>query len=109
MDIFHFAGNTFLLMVDAYSNYPLVKKFGKASSTDKVIKTLSKWFDTFGYPLYARHDGGPGFCTWFKEYLTQVGIRCELSSSYNLPSNRRAERSVGQIKELMRRTKESKE
>ena len=98
VDIFHFGGNTFLLMVGAFRNYPLMKKFGNASSTDKVIKQASKWFDTFGYPLYVRHDSGGEFRTRFVEYLRQVGVRSELSSAYNSPSNGRCERSVGQVK-----------
>ena len=95
MDLFHFGGNTFLLMVDAFSNYPLVNKFGKSSSTDKVIKQASKWFDTFGYPRYIRHDGGPEFRTRFVEWLKQVEVRSEFSSAYNSQSNGRCERSVG--------------
>ena len=51
IDLFHFGGNTYLLMVDAFSNYPMVKMFGKSSGTDKVIKQVSKWFDTFGTPV----------------------------------------------------------
>ena len=44
IDLFHFGGSTYLLMIDAFSNYPLVKKFGKSSSTDKVIKQVSNGF-----------------------------------------------------------------
>ena len=96
-------------MVDAFSNYPLVKKFGRSSSTDKVIKQVSKWFDTFVYPRYIWHDRGSEMRKRFQEWLRQAGVRSELSSAYNSQINGRCERLVGQMKSNMERCKEVKE
>ena len=98
VDLFKFSGDTYLVLIDYYSHFPLIKKFGKTSSTSKVIKAMSKWFDLYGFPRYCRHDSGGEFRNKFKEYLHQVGIRSEPSSAYNAPSNGRVERAVGQLK-----------
>ena len=76
---------------------------------DKVIKQVSKCFDTFGYPCYIRHDGGPEMRKKFKEWRKQAGVRSELSSAYNSPSNGHCERLVAQMKSIIARCKESKE
>ena len=57
VDLFKFGGDTYLVMVDFFSHFPLIKKFGKSSSTAKVIKVMGKWFDLYGYPQHCRHDG----------------------------------------------------
>ena len=45
-------------MVDAFSNYPMIKNFCWSSSTNKVINQMSRWFNTFGYANYCHHNGG---------------------------------------------------
>ena len=109
VDLFKYSGDTYLVMIDYFSHFPLIKKFGKSSSTAKVIKAMGKWFDLYGYPRHCRHDGGGEFRTKFKEYLHHVGIRSELSSAYNAPSNGRVERAVGQLKQLLKRAKAARE
>ena len=109
VDLFKFGGDTYLVMIDYYSHFPLIKKFGKSSSTTKVVKALSKWFDLYGFPRYCRHDSGGEFRNKFKEYLRQMGVISEPSSAYNPASNGRVERSVGQVKQLLKRAKAARE
>ena len=109
VDLFEFGGNKYLVMIDYYSHFPLIKKFGKASSTNKVIKALSKWFDLYGFPKYCRHDSGGEFRSRFKEYLREMGVISEPSSAYNPASNGRVERSVGQVKQILKRSKAARE
>ena len=45
----------------------------------------------------------------FKEWRKQAGVRSELSSAYNSPSNGHCERLVAQMKSIIARCKESKE
>ena len=45
----------------------------------------------------------------FQELLRQTGVRSELSSAYNSPSNGRCERSMGQVKSIIAKCKAAKE
>ena len=56
VDLFHFGSNTYLIMVDTFSNYPMIKNFVKTSSTTKLINQMTKWFITFGYAKYCCHE-----------------------------------------------------
>ena len=90
-DLFHYASDAWLVMTDYYSGYLMVKKLGRKSSTVKVIKTLSKWFQCFDYPRFARFNSGPEFRGKFQDWLVEVGVTAELSSAYFSQSNGRTE------------------
>ena len=56
-DYFTFLGQSYLVLVDRYSNWPIVfKQPGKA---DQLIKRLRDIFETFGVPEELTSDGGP--------------------------------------------------
>ena len=108
-DLFHFDGNTWLIVVDFFSGFPLVKNLGKHSSTDKVIKRMKKWMNLLGYCRKIRVDGGPHYRDSFKEWCRQAGIKVEVASAYHPQSNCRAEGTLGNIKKLMRKCKDGGE
>ena len=104
-DLFHFDGNVWLIVVDFFSGWPLVKNLGKHSSTAKIIKRMTKWFNLVGYPRKLRADGGGEYRETFQEWCKQVGIRFVASSPYHPESNTRAEATLGNIKRLLRKCK----
>ena len=60
LDMFHCKGKDYFVCVDRYSNYPIVK-YLKRTSTSDVTSKLLKIFQTFGFPVRIRTDGGPHF------------------------------------------------
>jgi len=57
-------------MVDRHSGHLFVAKLND-QSTAAVIKIISKWFDTFGWPEGIETDGGPKFRGEFREFALQ--------------------------------------
>ena len=108
-DLFHFDGNIWLIVVDFFSGFPLVKNLGKHSSTAKIIKRMTKWYNLLGYPRRLRADGGGEYRDTFQEWCKQVGIRFVASSPYHPESNCRAEATLGNIKRLLRKCKDADE
>ena len=61
-DYFTFNNNAYLVLVDRYSNWPIVfKEPGKA---ENLVSRLRDIFETFGVPEEITTDGGPvhGWC-----------------------------------------------
>ena len=48
-DLFHFGSDTWLILVDWYSNFSFAKKLGRTGGTDKVIKKLKNIFFQQGF------------------------------------------------------------
>jgi hypothetical protein len=107
VDLMEVKGTKYLVMVDRFSSYPLVKVV-RTATTSSIVKILSSWFNEFGWPKSIGSDGGPQFKEQFKEFCTSKKIVHELSSVRNPQSNGLAEAGVKRIKYLMEkcRTKE---
>ncbi|XP_026530784.1 uncharacterized protein K02A2.6-like [Notechis scutatus] len=87
-------GHTFLITVDAYSNWLEVCTM-KTTTTDAVITKLNKLFATHGLPDVLVSDNGPQFTALaFEQYLADRGIRHALTSPAHPAANGRAERMV---------------
>jgi hypothetical protein len=59
-DLFQIGHNYYIVMIDRYSYFPFVEKLTKLSST-AIIKILTNWFNTFGWPERLRSDNGPQY------------------------------------------------
>ena len=103
VDLWEYAGRTYLVMVDRYSGFPLVQRL-RRTHTEAVTEVMRDWFLGYGIPAVVRSDGGPQFRSEFKEFLDTFKIRHELSSAYNPTSNGLAESSVKQVKHLLIKT-----
>ncbi|XP_026536203.1 uncharacterized protein K02A2.6-like, partial [Notechis scutatus] len=87
-------GHTFLITVDAYSNWLEVHKI-KSTTTEAVVKKLNRLFATHGLPDVLVSDNGPQFTALvFEQYLADRGIRHALTSPAHPAANGRAERMV---------------
>ncbi|XP_026546053.1 uncharacterized protein K02A2.6-like, partial [Notechis scutatus] len=87
-------GNTFLITVDAYSNWLEVSNM-KTTTTEAVTKVLNKLFATHGLPDVIVSDNGPQFTSLeFEKFLAERGIRHALTATAHPAANGRAERMV---------------
>jgi len=102
LDLFDFAGSTYLVMVDRFSGWYDVVKLNKLD-TAAVLKALGRWTSTYGLPLTIMTDGGPQFRSAFSSWCDDRQIAHVTSSPYHPQSNGLAEAAVKQAKLLMER------
>ena len=82
-DLFHHNGKDFLILVDFFSGFKWVAELKKLDSGE-IIKHLKHWFSQgCGMPRAIRCDSGPQYRTAFNNWLDEMGIIRETSSSYN--------------------------
>ena len=103
-DLFYFEGSHFLFLVDGFSQYSWFHKFGPAPTSLQVVNVLKKLFLEFGAPKFLRVDGGPQFLGSFIEFCAENCITIERASPYNPTSNASAERNLGILKKLLKKS-----
>ena len=103
VDIGNQKGTQYLIFVDRYSGWPLVRPLTKLD-TKAVTSILNDWFLEHGKPISIRSDGGPQFRSEFTQWCKDNGIRHELSSAYHHESNGHAECGVREMKHLLGKT-----
>lgn len=91
-------GQTYLVMVDEFSSFPLITKV-KTTDADDVITAVEAWFGQFGYARVCKSDGGPAFASkkW-EAYCREKYMSVVLSSVANAQSNGTAESGVKRTK-----------
>ena len=102
IDLFDFGGSQHLVCVDQWSGYPMYQKLA-STTTSAVIKVLTGWFNTLGWPNVIRSDGGPQFRSKFGQFCKDNSIVHELSSPYNPRSNGLAESGVKIVKTILQK------
>lgn len=99
-DFFHYKGCNYLVIVDRYSNWPIVERSTQGATG--LISCLRQIFVTFGIPDELASDGGPEFtAVTTRRFLQDWGIHHRLSSVAYPHSNCRAEVAVKSVKRLI--------
>ena len=100
-DYFYYAGKTYLLIVDRYSNWPVIK-LCKDETAEELVRALREFFCQFGTPEQLASDGGSVYTSATTQgFLKTWGVQHRISSAYNPRSNLRAETAVKSMKRLI--------
>ena len=99
-DFFQYGGHNYLVLVDRYSNWPVVEKAGDGAQG--LVSALRTIFVTFGISEELTSDGGGEYMAEVtKKFLSSWGVRHRLSSVAFPHSNQRAEGAVKVIKRMI--------
>ena len=100
-----FLGSMFLVIVDAYSKWPIVKEM-KSTTSSKVVKGLRTVFAEYGLVDTLVSDNAPNLVSEEKNsFLKSNGVKHMTSSPYHPKTNGLAERFVQSFKQAMKAAK----
>ena len=103
LDFFHFQGNTFLILIDAFSRWIEIKRM-KRTTAQALSNELNDIFAIFGTPVTLVTDNGPPFNSHeFANYCEIKDIKKMHSPPYHPQSNGLAERAVQTTKAVLRK------
>ncbi len=61
LDIFFYQDKYYLIMADLATGYTFCELLGKNTTCKATTEKLKRLFESFGYPVSVRYDGGPHF------------------------------------------------
>ena len=107
-DLFHFSNNTYLLLADYGSKFPILRKLNSTTSAG-VIEHMKMIFSEHGIPEILMSDNGPQFSSSeFRDFAAKYGFDHVTSSPMYPQSNGFIERTVQTVKNTMKKCLESR-
>ena len=105
-DIFHFQNDSYLLIVDFTSRFPVVRKL-KSMTAKHVASHFSQVFGEYGWPDTLLTDNGPCYAAQeFKKLKSDMSVNHITSSPHYPQSNGLAEKYVQIVKNLFMKAHE---
>ena len=99
-DIFHFQNDSYLLIVDFTSRFPVVRKL-KSMTAKHVASHFAQVFSEYGWPDTLLTDNGPCYASHeFKQLMLDMSVNHITSSPHYPQSNGLAEKYVQIVKNL---------
>lgn len=107
MDLFHFKGKDYLVVINYYSNYPEMALLTNASAAC-VITHVKSIFARHGIPHTVVSDNGPCFnSVEWQRFTEQYDFQHVTSSPHYPQSNGQAEKGVHILKQLLKKATDS--
>ena len=77
-DYFNYEGHNYLVVIDRYSNWPLIR-LCKSESAEELTSCLREFFSTYGVPDEISTDGGPTYMAettqqFFRTWELNIGL-----------------------------------
>ena len=105
-DIFEFKGMKYLMIVDYYSRFPVIRLLSDMTA-DTICNHFTSVLAEYGLPSTIIADFGTQYIsTKFKDSCTNSGITLTFSSPYHHQANSLAERAIGSCKSLWKKAVE---
>ncbi|XP_039256273.2 uncharacterized protein LOC120332993 [Styela clava] len=105
-DIFEFQGNKYLMIVDYFSRFPVVRKL-QDMTAESVCEQFSNVLAEYGLCSTILADFGSQYVSQlFRGKCDANGITMTFSSPYHHQANSLAERAIGTCKSLWKKAKE---
>ena len=105
-DLFHFKGNSYLLLVDYTSQLPVVRKL-MSMTAQHIADHIKQIFAEYGWPDALVSDNGPCYASdIFKGLMAEYQVNHITSLPHYPQSNGLAEKYVQIIKNLFHKAKE---
>ena len=100
--VFDYAGRKFLVVIDRYSNWWHIYRYGISADSAATKAFLQEWVHLWGKPLRLRTDGGTNFTSQeMKDWLDKKWIEHLVSAPHYPQSNGLAESAVKAAKKLL--------
>lgn len=105
MDLYELYGETFLIIVDYYSKYADIISLNKNLTTRNIIQKLKSIFSRHGILVILTSDSGTQMVSAeMKKFADDWKFQLKSSSPYHQQSNGMAEKTIGTIKKLLKKT-----
>ena len=103
-DLFVFNGESYLIIADYMTKYPIVEKLGQSTTSQTIANITSKYLSLFGVPHSIISDNGPQFIgNPYKNLMEKLKITHVTSSPHHPQSHGFIERTIRTVKSMMRK------
>lgn len=103
-DLFVIGGDSYAMIMDYLTKWPVVKHLGNFTSSQAVIRALEGVFSDFGLPEQLISDNDSQFTSSeFKEFCSGNQITHSTSSPLHASGNGQVERTIGTVKAMMKK------